>query len=149
MSNDGISQDHLNGYSGVILAVFIVVSVFVIWPVHTPLPRVIQSFLLKLLKALRVIGVREYDSLSSRKLRFPLSLETAPLIGVIILLASTTIDGSTIRLGVKGDENVKPYDVLVLFISLVMDLFTVMFPPLTLRRLTFLLHWMERELWKQ
>lgn len=119
MSSDGITQNHLNGFSGFILAVFIVVSIFVIWPVHIPLPRVLQSLLLKLLKALRIIGNREYDSLSSRTLRFPLSLETAPLIGVIILLASTTIDGSTIRLGVKGDENVKPYDVLVLFISLV------------------------------
>lgn len=119
MSTDGISQDHLNGFSGFLLAVFIVVSIFVIWPLNIPLPRFIQSLYLKILKALRVIGKPEFDSLSSRKLHFPLSLETAPLIGVIILLASTTIDGSTIRLGVKGDENVKPYDVLVLFISLV------------------------------
>jgi Na+/H+ antiporter NhaD/arsenite permease-like protein len=35
-----------------------------------------------------------------------------------LLLATTTIHGSTIRLGIVGDENVKPYDVLVLFISL-------------------------------
>lgn len=119
MSSDGISQNHLNGYSGFILGVFVVVSIFVIWPARIPLPGLLQSLLLKSLKALRIIGNHEFDSLSSRKLRFPLSLETAPLIGVIILLASTTIDGSTIRLGVKGDENVKPYDVLVLFISLV------------------------------
>lgn len=119
MSTDGIFQDHLNGFSGFLLAVFIVVSAFVIWPAHVPLPQFLQFPYLKVLKTLRIIGTPEHDSLSSRKLRFPLSLETAPLIGVIILLASTTIDGSTIRLGVKGDENVKPYDVLVLFISLV------------------------------
>lgn len=118
MSDDGISQNHLNGFSGFILGVFIVVSIFVIWPVHIPLPTFLQSWLLKSLKVLRIIGQREHDSLSTRRLRFPLSLETTPLIGVIILLASTTIDGSTIRLGVKGDDNVKPYDVLVLFISL-------------------------------
>lgn len=145
MSNDGISQDHLNGFSGFILAVFIVVSVFVIWPVHIPLPRFLQSLLLKLLKALRIIGSREFDSLSARKLRFPLSLETAPLIGVIILLASTTIDGSTIRLGVKGDENVKPYDVLVLFISLVPSSHIVRCLLLTSCRLTSPLLWTEQE----
>lgn len=119
MSNDDISQNHLNGHSGFILAVFVVVSAFVIWPLHIPLPRFVQSPLLKTLKATRIIGQHDFDNLSAHKLHFPLSLETAPLVGVILLLMSTTINGSTIRLGVKGDENVKPYDVLVLFISLV------------------------------
>lgn len=148
MSTDGISQDHLNGYSGFLLAVFIVVSAFVIWPLNIPLPNFLQSLYLKTLRALRVIGRPEFDSLSSRKLHFPLSLETAPLIGVIILLASTTIDGSTIRLGVKGDENVKPYDVLVLFISLVKGATTTIWTALTSYRLTSPLRLMALELWK-
>ncbi|KAJ9658905.1 hypothetical protein H2198_003475 [Neophaeococcomyces mojaviensis] len=118
MSSDGVLQDHLNGHSGVILAVFIIVSAFVIWPLHIPLPTAIQQPFLKTLRACRIVGSRDYNSLSSKRLCFPLSLETAPVIGVILLLATTTIHGSTIRLGVKGDENVKPYDVLVLFISL-------------------------------
>lgn len=118
MSGDGIVQNHLNGHSGVILAVFIIVSAFVIWPVHIPLPLYIQRPLLRLLKSCRVIGRHDHKELSARTLRFPLSLQTAPVIGFIILLATTTINGSTIRLGVKGDENVKPYDVLVLFVAL-------------------------------
>lgn len=149
MSTDGITQDHLNGHSGFLLAVFVVVSAFVIWAVNIPLPKFLQSLYLKTLKSLRIIGRPEFDSLSSRKLHFPLSLETAPLIGVIILLASTTINGSTIRLGVKGDENVKPYDVLVLFISLVRRAIMKIGIALISSRLTSPSHLMAQELWKQ
>ncbi|KAK5046805.1 hypothetical protein LTR84_007159 [Exophiala bonariae] len=115
-SNDG--QDHLNGHSGFILAVFCVVSVFVIWPVKIPLLKPIQRPLLRFLQKTRIIGHRETEALSNRSLYFSLSLLTAPLIGVILLLATTTINGSTIRLGIVGDETIKPYDVLVLFVSL-------------------------------
>lgn len=119
MSSNEELQDHLNGYSAVILVVFVIVSAFVIWPIFVPLPQFIQKFFLKTLKLLRIIGPHDHHKLSSQRLHLPLSLETAPVIGVILLLATTTIKGSTIKLGVKGDENVKPYDVLVLFISLV------------------------------
>lgn len=149
MSNDGISQNHLNGHSGFILGVFIVVSAFVIWPLDIPLPRMVQSLFLKTLKACRIIGKSEFDHLSSRRLHFPLSLETAPLVGVIILLASTTINGSTIRLGVKGDENVKPYDVLVLFISLVLNTIIATSMMLISNRLTSRSPWTAQELWKR
>lgn len=118
MSSGGAVQDHLNGHSGFLLAVFVVVSAFVIWPLRIPLLRPLRKPFLKLLKGCRIISESDHDRLSQSELYFPLSLETAPVIGVLLLLASTTIDGSTIRLGVKGDENVKPYDVLVLFISL-------------------------------
>lgn len=118
-TTDGISQDHLNGHSAAILVVFIIVSFFVIWPVQVPLLAPVQRWFLKFLRGSRIIDTRTFDMLSRRRLYFHLSLETAPVIGVLFLLATTTIDGSTIRLGVKGDENVKPYDVLVLFISLV------------------------------
>lgn len=117
-STSSSSQDYLGGHSGFILAVFILVSVFVIWPVHIPVIGIVQRPFLSIVKALRVIDENEYNKLSRRKLYFPLSLKTAPIIGVLLLLATTTIGGSTVRLGVKGDQNVKPYDVLVLFISL-------------------------------
>ena len=118
MNGDNATQDRLNGHSGIILAVFVVVSAFVIWPLHIPLLPSIQRSVLRLLKKCRVFGEDELKHLLARRLSFPLSLETAPLVGVILLLATTTINGTTIMLGVKGDENVKPYDVLVLFISL-------------------------------
>jgi len=111
-------QDHLNGHSGFILAVFCVVSIFVIWPARIPLPNHVQRLLLLLLRRGRIISDDDCRRLSARRLYFSLSLKTAPVIGVILLLATTTIHGSTIKLGIKGDESIKPYDVLVLFISL-------------------------------
>ncbi|KPI38501.1 uncharacterized protein AB675_4090 [Cyphellophora attinorum] len=113
-----INQEHLNGHSGLILAVFCMVSFFVIFPIQIPLLGFLQRPLLKALVRCRIIGEPERKVLSEQRLHFTLSLLTAPLIGVLLLLATTTINGSTIRLGIVGDENVKPYEVLVLFISL-------------------------------
>ncbi|KAE9986613.1 hypothetical protein EG328_005222 [Venturia inaequalis] len=118
MSDNGASQSHLNGHSGFLLAVFIIVSALVIWPIRIPIPKSIQRGGLSLAKAIRLIGSAEYERYENANLSFPISLQTAPVIGVILLLMTTTIHGSTIKLGIKGDENVKPYDVLVLFISL-------------------------------
>jgi hypothetical protein len=121
MNDPGGQQDHLNGHSGFILAVFCIVSIFVIWPVQIPLPNNVQRFLLLALRRGHIISDDEYfRTLSARRrLYFSLSLKTAPVIGVILLLATTSIHGSTIKLGIKGDKSIKPYDVLVLFISLV------------------------------
>ncbi|EXJ59665.1 hypothetical protein A1O7_03811 [Cladophialophora yegresii CBS 114405] len=118
MSSADGQQDHLNGHSGFILAVFCVVSALVIWPLKIPLPAYLQDLLLSTLLKTRIIGRHEFVALSNRRLHIHLSLTTAPVMAVILLLATTTIHGSTIRLGIVGDENVKPYDVLVLFISL-------------------------------
>lgn len=59
------------------------------------------------------------ENAGERRLSFPLDLRTAPVVGVILLLITTTIDGSVLRLGIVGEDGVQPYDVLVLFISLV------------------------------
>ncbi|TLD34600.1 hypothetical protein E2P81_ATG04765 [Venturia nashicola] len=118
MSDNGATQSHLNGHSGFLLAVFIIVSAFVIWPFRLPIPKSVQRLGLSIAKAIRLIGSEEYKRYKNANLGFPISLLTAPVIGVILLLMTTTIHGSTIKLGIKGDENVKPYDVLVLFISL-------------------------------
>jgi hypothetical protein len=111
----------LETHSYVILPVFVVVSIFVIWPVNVPLGKRLTSFVLRSLRRLRTLGSNDYAHVEKEgsSLHFPLDLRTAPVIGVILLLATTTINGNTIKLGVKGDENIKPYDVLVLFISLV------------------------------
>jgi hypothetical protein len=53
------------------------------------------------------------------RLRIPLDLRTAPVAGVVLLLITRTIDGSVLCQGIVGEEGVRPYDVLVLFISLV------------------------------
>lgn len=118
MADSTYGQDHLNGHSGFILAVFCVVSFFVIWPVKIPLPTSLQRPLLRSLRKTRIVGDEDFKSLSGRRLYFSLSLLTAPFIGVVLLLATTTINGSTIKLGIVGDDSIKPYDVLVLFIAL-------------------------------
>lgn len=53
------------------------------------------------------------------RLHFNLGLTTAPVIGVILLLASTSIGGKVLRNGIVGIQGVKPYDIMTLFISLV------------------------------
>ncbi|KEF58729.1 uncharacterized protein A1O9_06655 [Exophiala aquamarina CBS 119918] len=118
MATSSGEQNHLDGHSGLILAVFCVVSIFVIWPMKIPLSRVLQRPLLVSLQKAHIIGDEDFHTLCNCKLYLSLSLLTAPLIGVILLLATTTIDGSTIRLGIVGDDTIQPYDVLVLFIAL-------------------------------
>ncbi|GAA5912551.1 hypothetical protein JCM8208_001989 [Rhodotorula glutinis] len=54
----------------------------------------------------------------NKRLKLVLDLRTAPVVGCIFLLATTVIDGSVVRLGIVGEDGVRPYDVLVLFISL-------------------------------
>lgn len=46
-----------------------------------------------------------------------LGLETAPVIGFLLLLASTCIPGSVVRDGIVGNGGIKPYDILTLFLS--------------------------------
>lgn len=53
------------------------------------------------------------------RVHFNLGLTTAPVIGVLLLLASTSIGGQVLRNGIVGIQGVKPYDIMTLFISLV------------------------------
>ena len=53
------------------------------------------------------------------RMHFKLGLETAPVIGVLLLLASTCIPGSVVRDGIVGSEGVRPYDIMTLFLSFV------------------------------
>ncbi|ORX39642.1 hypothetical protein BD324DRAFT_640872 [Kockovaella imperatae] len=45
-----------------------------------------------------------------------IGLNTAPVIGVLLLLATTCIPGKVVRSGIVGSDHVKPYDILTLFI---------------------------------
>ena len=128
------AHNNLNGFSGFGLAVFIAVSkcppnpqsspvnlyspVFcVIYPIRIPLPLFIKKPLRSLLVACRLVEPDIKPAADRWTLK--LSLETAPFIGVILLLITTTINGSVVKLGIIGEEGVRPYDVLVLFICLV------------------------------
>lgn len=50
---------------------------------------------------------------------FTLGLATAPVAGVLLLLASTVIPGHVIREGIVGIAGVRPYDIMTLFLSFV------------------------------
>ncbi len=89
--------------------------VFVIRPVRIPLPQLISRLLSRLLVSLRVVD----PSPKARNLSLSLDLRTAPVTGVILLLITTAIPGSVLRAGIVGVDSISPYDVLVLFISLV------------------------------
>jgi hypothetical protein len=56
---------------------------------------------------------------TDERVHFTLGLATAPVIGVLLLLASTSIGGQVLRNGIVGIQGVKPYDIMTLFISLV------------------------------
>lgn len=49
----------------------------------------------------------------------PLDLRTAPVVGVLLILASTCIPGGVVRRGIIGSGGVKPYDIMVLFVCFV------------------------------
>ncbi|OCF55111.1 hypothetical protein L486_07222 [Kwoniella mangroviensis CBS 10435] len=50
-----------------------------------------------------------------KRLYFPLDLRTVPVIGVLLLLASTCIPPEVVRRGIVGSGGIKPYDVMTLF----------------------------------
>lgn len=56
---------------------------------------------------------------TKERMHFKLGLETAPVIGVLLLLAGTCIPGSVLADGIVGSEGVRPYDIMTLFISFV------------------------------
>lgn len=56
---------------------------------------------------------------SHKRPAFTLGLATAPVAGVLLLLASTCIPGLVVRKGIVGEGHVRPYDVMTLFLSFV------------------------------
>ena len=66
----------------------------------------------------------EPDELLEKRHHFAIDLSTAPVIGVLLLLASTSIPGGVVRTGIVGSGGVKPYDIMTLFISLVSFAYT-------------------------
>ncbi|RSH83279.1 uncharacterized protein EHS24_006954 [Apiotrichum porosum] len=53
----------------------------------------------------------------AQRTHFTLGLATAPVIGVLVPLASTAIPGSVVRGGIVGIAGVRPYDIMTLFLS--------------------------------
>lgn len=98
--------------------VFAGVSLLCIVPVSIPLPMRISFPVRRRIAAIqRWLGVRA-DGDELERVWLTLSHTTAPVIGVLILLASQCIGGSEMRGGIVGRDGVEPYNVLALFLCL-------------------------------
>jgi hypothetical protein len=90
-------------------------DILVIWPIYIPLPL----FFTRLYDRFLSTRVKDGEGDGERRMYFKLGLETAPVLGCLILLASTCIPGRVITDGIVGSEGVRPYDIMTLFISFV------------------------------
>lgn len=95
-------------------------DILVIWPIHMPLPLFLTHLKNRFLPSTpNVDNEKPEEKDKGSRMYFKLGLETAPVIGVLILLASTCIPGSVVRDGIVGSEGVRPYDIMTLFLSFV------------------------------
>lgn len=94
-------------------------DLLVIVPLRIPLTQSFSRGCRTVFTSLRLCRPDEADTESAERWHLPLGLETAPVIGVLLLLASTCIPGSVIRDGIVGSGGVRPYDIMTLFISFV------------------------------
>lgn len=131
----------INGDSIAALVVLLLANVLVVHPLALPLPLALSDLLRKAAYHARITaddGSSASSSTSSsssgastgadvaapaaplaaaasdgrRRLKARLGLVSAPFAGVLILLASGTISGATVRKGIVGDgEGLKPYDI--------------------------------------
>ena len=110
----------LDGHGIFAIIVFAAVSVLCIVPLHIPLPRALSRWLrARWAAAVQALGFHQVsDDTLDKPVYIPLTHVTAPVIGVLLLLATVTITGQQVRAGIAGDGGVYPYDVLALFLSL-------------------------------
>lgn len=120
MSAQETVRTSLDGHGIFAIIVFAIVSLICIQPLQVPLPFFFS-------KAASHVYTRLFESpladgkvvqLSPPIRYIILNHVWTPAIGIIFLLTTKTIGGEQIKLGIVGEEGVKPYDVLALFISL-------------------------------
>ncbi|KAK9416913.1 putative Citrate transporter-like domain-containing protein [Seiridium unicorne] len=116
----------------VTLIVFVLTNVNVLFPYHVPIyvPRVLVNAGLDTLSSLRIIPPRQDDSLDHSggghsakvtpfvRFRFPMNFLTAPLVADLFLLAILAIGREEVYGGTIEANNIKPYDIMIFFISL-------------------------------
>jgi hypothetical protein len=98
----------------------LIIDILVIWPIHIPLPLFLTHLRNRFLPTTPSVDAEKPEEKEKGQgMYFKLGLETAPVIGVLVLLASTCIPGSVVRDGIVGSEGVRHYDIMTLFISFV------------------------------
>ncbi|CCM02976.1 uncharacterized protein FIBRA_05091 [Fibroporia radiculosa] len=98
-----------------VLVFFLFSNAAVIFPVRIPVPHTILS---KARAALVALGIVTPRTEPLKRAFFPLNFISAPLLSVLVLLASGAINGAVVRDGIVGANGVKPLDIMALFISL-------------------------------
>ncbi|KAJ3295044.1 hypothetical protein HK104_003049 [Borealophlyctis nickersoniae] len=86
----------LTPFSYLTLLIFSFVIAFCIRPIRIPFP----------------IHIRQ------KKYHLHLNLATAPVIGILLLLITTAIDGNVVKNGFVGTQGIQPYSVLILVFAL-------------------------------
>ncbi|GAC97124.1 hypothetical protein PHSY_004709 [Pseudozyma hubeiensis SY62] len=131
------TRTSLNGFGIFAIIVFAIVSLIVIHPIRiripAPIAKLIRSTSRKLWLALAgppdvdqqeqdaveaELDTRNPDDAHSKSMYITIDHVSAPVIGVLVLLATTTIGGEQVKQGIVGEDGIEPYDVLALFISL-------------------------------
>lgn len=140
-SSSSVSDHPINGHSIAALVILLVANLLVVHPLAIPLPLALSSFLRSAAYQLRITssptggnatdgarltggstrssssgvaggGPTAGGQKPASRLRVRLGLVSAPLGGVLILLASKTIGGETVAKGIAGDpDGLKPYDI--------------------------------------
>lgn len=126
-----VPRGHLDGHGIFTIVVFAVVSTLCIFPCYIPLPKRISQWLrLRAWRLRRAAGLAparkeaepSSDSINTEKndefILVPLTHVSAPILGVLLLLMTRSIDGQQVRDGIAGESGVFPYDILLLFLSL-------------------------------
>lgn len=135
----------LDAFGIVTVVVFACVSVVCITPLYIPLPlaasRMLRRTYARAAATLGIdaerpaslnvaVGLKELSDGDTAqeadpntppptaRVYIPITHTSAPVIGVLILLATTSIGGEELRRGIVGADGVRPYDVLALFICL-------------------------------
>lgn len=109
------SRSYDDPHSIACLIFFLLAAFVTIRPVSIPvwIPNFAQVFLYHL-------RVRNENIPSRRRIHhLKIDLNIGPIAAVIILLASKSIGVTQFRAGIKGVGGVHPYDILLLFLSLV------------------------------
>jgi len=108
------TRSYSDGHSIACLILFLVAACVTVRPIIIPitLPESLGS-------ALYTLRLRNDQLLKRRTYHLAIDLNVGPLAAVLVLLASKSIGIVEFRAGIKGRGDLHPYDILLLFLSLV------------------------------
>ena len=96
----------------------ILTDIVVIFPFRIPLPTfVVSAFHNALVKCRAIPSTSE----PLRRQYLYVNVLSAPMIAVLLLLATRAINGTVLRHGILGADGIQPINIMALFISLVRD----------------------------